>query len=146
MALPRHQRWFQSGWNAAIEHCCEILAEAPEHLPVGPVGERLLNAIDYVVRESLYDEDSIKAPTNAQLAKRFGCSRRTVQNWRAQGAPLDGRLEYLLDWWATRRSLPRGTALKFREQLEKRGWGRSRRAQLRRGLAQVKAALVLAQG
>ena len=145
MALPRHQRWFYSGWNGAIEHCLGIFNEAPQHLPLGEEGHRLLIALSYVLGEALRDQGRIKARTNAELAKRFGCSRRTIQYWRAQGCPFEDRVAYVFDWLARRRSLPAGTRQKFANQLEARGVGATATAAMRRELGGVQGAMELAR-
>jgi hypothetical protein len=127
-----------------LEEILRMFDECSDHLPVGEEGHRLLAALGQVVAQLAYDADAIKAKTNAQLCKKYGCAKRTLQGWRSQGAPLDGRLDYLLDWWASRRTLPRGTAGLFREQLEKRGWGRTDHAQIRRGFLDLKTVLAMA--
>ena len=60
------------------------------------------------------------APTNRELASKYGVSLRTATNWRREGCPFDAGQVKVLDWLAERRYVPAGTREKFAGQLAKR--------------------------
>jgi hypothetical protein len=58
--------------------------------------------------------------SNEELAAKYGCSPRTICNWRRREAPLHRGQWTMLDWCARQRCLPAGTEAKFARQLAKR--------------------------
>ena len=60
------------------------------------------------------------APTNRELAGKYGVSLRTVTNWRREGCPFDQGQVKVLDWLAQRRYVPAGTRENFSRQFTKR--------------------------
>lgn len=58
--------------------------------------------------------------TNADLAKKYAISVRTVTNWRREGCPFDEGQWRVLDWMAERRYVPATAKTKFARQLERR--------------------------
>jgi hypothetical protein len=58
--------------------------------------------------------------SNAELARKYGCSPRTICNWRRRKAPIHRGQWRVLDWCARQRCLPAGTEAKFARQLSKR--------------------------
>ena len=111
-------------WTEAIKTVREDLVELADGLRLDEkervFARAALNACD----RHAYPDDVVCWQANNQLAEKYACSARTITNWRNAGAPLDRGQWRMLDWLATRRSLPRSTETKFAKQLAiRRGEG-----------------------
>jgi len=60
-------------------------SQAKTELPLEPHGFRVLTALDYLFSQSYDNQERIKRPTNAEIAKRVGCTKRPLQLWRGPG-------------------------------------------------------------
>lgn len=51
--------------------------------------------------------------TEKKLAEKYGCTTRTIRNWRAEGAPL-GSEKKMQQWLSTRKNAPQGVDRTFK--------------------------------
>ena len=109
------------GFAAALDLLRCGLAQIPDgqlQPAAAAFREDLFNWID----EWMPDEDFLRVqPTNAELARRYAISARTVTNWRRDGCPFEDGQWRVLDWVADKRIIPAGVKGKFMRQLERRG-------------------------
>jgi hypothetical protein len=120
-ALTERQRIRLQAWNGGVQAARDavvgLLQGIEETDPWWDLVQAILEAID----EQLLPDDRLTLKTNAELARKWRCSKRTIQYWKAQGCPLDGNGRYVLDWLAGQRSVPAGTRSRFACQLARRG-------------------------
>jgi hypothetical protein len=107
-------------WNQAVAAVRAACASLPEHLPLTEDDFRLLVVVLNICDQLSYGKELTRWRSNSELGKKYACSRRTICNWRAAGAPLAKGQWAMLDWLARRHCLPRGTRLKFKAPFEKR--------------------------
>ena len=120
--MRRAERKFYQIWNQVLAAVARNFAEVPEHLHLNDDQQRLLAVVINICEQMAYDEELSRWRSNAKLARKYGCSPRTICNWRAAGAPLGSQWK-MLDWLAHRHCIPQGTARKFKVQLDTRkGW------------------------
>ena len=122
VSVRRADRKSYQIWNQAVAAVRDACADMPNHLPLTPGDHRLLAVVLNLCGQLTYDEELSRWRSNAELARKYGCSPRTICNWRAAGAPLGSQWK-MLDWLAHRHCIPQGTARKFKVQLDTRkGW------------------------
>lgn len=112
-------RAYWRGWNEALRQLRYVFAEMPQHLPALTAKHHAaLRCLDAVAGQLVVESDSLNCRTNAELAKRFGCSPRTIQNWRVEGAPLNASKGAMIRWLGARRYVPKATETRYHGQLD----------------------------
>jgi hypothetical protein len=99
----------------------ELLALA-RTVPLSNEQDRILTAAFVRCENLAAKEYFVSVPTNAELAKKYAVSLRTVRYWRRAGCPFEGGQWRVLAWLATRRYVPAGTKTKLAKQLAKAKW------------------------
>ena len=117
--MRRAERKFYQIWNQVLAAVARNFAEVPEHLHLNDDQHRLLAVVINICEQMAYDEELSRWRSNAKLARKYGCSPRTICGWRAAQAPLNSQWR-MLGWLADRHCLPRGTARKFAVQFARR--------------------------
>ena len=115
-----HQQIERRSWEAALREVqSQILFVARQPTSTRPQ-KRVLIAIYLLCGDKIKNGPPAPAPTNRELASKYGVSLRTVTNWRREGCPFDAGQVKVLDWLSQRRYAPAGTREKFTRQLAKR--------------------------
>jgi len=107
-------------WDAAIDVVQQSLLGMAAGEDVTDGEDHILTAVFMGCEELRAKEYLEVVPTNRELSKKYGVSRRTVTNWRKEGCPFEDGQWAVLDWIAQRRYAPPGADAKFRKQLSER--------------------------
>lgn len=70
-----------------------------------------------VCRRLRFGRSEVSIKTNQELAALYGCSPRTIQYWRSQGAPLEQSGKAMIRWLAKRPRLPKRTGSRLGRRL-----------------------------
>ena len=106
-------------WDAALREVQSgILAEI-KRSKLTVRQKRPLYRLYQLCQQRIWDGSPAPAPTNGELASKYGVSLRTVTNWRREGCPFDAGQVKVLDWLSQRRYAPAGAREKFSSQLTK---------------------------
>jgi hypothetical protein len=115
----RNGLFYLRGMKAALDVVWDRLTDLP-YANLTVEQKALRDWLLDILRNLLPDEDSLRErPTNAQIARKYAISVRTVSNWRSLGCDFDHQSR-VLNWVVERRSLPSGFKLKFARQIQKR--------------------------
>ena len=107
-------------WDKAVAAMRAELRALPNYSRMTAAGRRMLAAVDALCAELTARRYLAWCATNAELAKKYGVSLRTITNWRREGCPFDGGQPRVLGWLAGRRYAPAGAKAKFAKQLRRR--------------------------
>ncbi len=103
-------------WDAAIRATQRAMLELAASVPLSDEQDRILTSA-FVRCEELRARNHL--PSNAELAKKYAVSERTVTNWRREGCPFERGQWRVLKWLARRRYAPAGAKAKFETQLKR---------------------------
>ena len=103
-----------------LQRCGRNFANCRSHSRITAAGRRTLAAVDALCAELTARRYLAWFATNAELAKKYAVSPRTITNWRREGCPFGGGQPRVLRWLAVRRYAPAGAKAKFAKQLRKR--------------------------
>lgn len=102
-------------WNRALAAGRKAVNRVATHLRLTPNARQQLVASLLGLRRN---PAALRVPTNEELTRRYGVSRRTIQYWRQAGCPFAQGRAQVADWLVKRPSLPRACQEKVARELE----------------------------
>jgi hypothetical protein len=105
-------RCYRRGWNDALRTILSALDE-----DFGDEEELTRHQNVEICQGLWFRSYEVRSKTNRELADSYGCSPRTIQYWRSQGAPLEQPRRAMIRWLARRPRLPRRTESRLGKRL-----------------------------
>lgn len=105
-------RSYRRGWNDALSTLLFALDDE-----FGETGVPATACNAEVCRRLRFGRSEVSIKTNQELAALYGCSQRTIQYWRSQGAPLEQSGKAMIRWLAKRPRLPKRTGSRLGRRL-----------------------------
>jgi hypothetical protein len=96
------------------------LVDLSDQLRLTEEQHRIMSLAIRICDAQAYPQDLAGWKSNAELARKYHCSKRTICNWRRRGAPLLQGQWRMLDWLVQQRWIPRATEEHFTRQLARR--------------------------